>query len=285
MAFEQGEDIIGSVCPHLGLADDADSHATFATEAHRCYRMPNPTRIASNHQENFCLGANHTTCPVFLGEGVAGSQRAAAQAAPTSLPRPGGRQQAPARGAAGVAAAGTAAGNRNQLPRPGAARKPRDPGSLGPRPRAGGISMPAMTAGLFVLAIVIIAIAVYVVQRGGDEDNGDLTQAQRFGTQQALASTQTAQTPRPTQPTGQTQTPGQTQQPGQATTAPGTSPTAANRTTTPGAGGNTYTVKSGDFCGTIAAANNITLEQLLRANNMQESDCSNLQIGQVLKLP
>ena len=47
-----------AVCPYLGLADDADSHATYATEAHRCYRLTNPTRIATPHQENYCLGAN-----------------------------------------------------------------------------------------------------------------------------------------------------------------------------------------------------------------------------------
>ena len=41
---------------------------------------------------------------------------------------------------------------------------------------------------------------------------------------------------------------------------------------------------SGDTCGAIAAANNITLQQLLTANNKTEQDCNNLQLGEVLKL-
>src|SRR5688572_30956957 len=69
---------LSAVCPHLGLADDADSHATYATEAHRCYKMPNPTRIAGGHQETYCLVAAHTTCPIYTGEGIS---RVAAPAA------------------------------------------------------------------------------------------------------------------------------------------------------------------------------------------------------------
>ena len=59
-----------AVCAYLGLVDDGDLHATYATDAHRCYRLPNPTRIASQHQESFCLTADHTSCPIFQGEGV-----------------------------------------------------------------------------------------------------------------------------------------------------------------------------------------------------------------------
>ncbi len=44
-----------------------------------------------------------------------------------------------------------------------------------------------------------------------------------------------------------------------------------------------YEVKSGDFCSTIAATHNITLEQLLAAN--RNIDCNNLKIGDRLKIP
>ena len=71
MTYPSNEPDLSAVCPHLGLADDADSHATYATEAHRCFKMPNPTRIAAGHQESYCLVAAHTTCPIYTGEGIA----------------------------------------------------------------------------------------------------------------------------------------------------------------------------------------------------------------------
>src|SRR5690606_9359570 len=83
-----------AVCPYLGLADDADSHATYATEAHRCYRLPNPTRIAPPHQELHCLGANHVTCMVYRGEGVPGAGAAPAPT-PAAAPFGGGRAPEP----------------------------------------------------------------------------------------------------------------------------------------------------------------------------------------------
>jgi len=280
VSLDENEDVSVSVCPHLGLADDPDSHATYATEAHRCHRMPNPTRVASNHQETFCLVANHANCPVFLGEGVPGAQRASsAPPIPTPLPRPGanrgqqaGRQpKVPAQPQARNAAAAVDAA---------AGRKARDPGSLGPRPRAGGISMPAATIGLFALAVVIIGITVFILNNSGGGD-GKVSAAQLFETQQALGKTQQAQTkPAGTTPTASIGTPRPGQTPGTPGT-PGTVPGSA----TAAPSGKEYVVKSGDFCSTIAAANNTTLEALLAANKMSEDDCTRLQIGQKLKLP
>src|SRR6185312_6761800 len=102
VTFPADQEEFGGVCPYLGLADDADSHATYATEAHRCYRLPNPTRIATGHQETYCLGANHVSCPVYLGEGVPGAAApaaaataAGAAAAPTAPTRAAGAPTAP----------------------------------------------------------------------------------------------------------------------------------------------------------------------------------------------
>jgi hypothetical protein len=246
------EDTIGieGVCPHLGLADDYESHATYATEAHRCYKLPTPTRIAANHQETYCLGVNHRTCPVFQGEGIARTQTTAA---PT---RPG---RAPAAGAAAgaTAAAGAAAGGGGPQPRsssaafgrpgggpagrPGSAPGGRRP-PAGPRPRPGGISMPVATIGLLGLAVVVIAVA-FLVQRAVGDDDDSLTPAERFETQDALRKTQQAgaggTTVPVTQPPGTT-TPGAPRTPGTpgtATTPGGT--TAPGSTGTPGAGGRT----------------------------------------------
>ena len=59
-----------AVCPFVGLADDRDSHANYSTAAHRCYRLPEPTRIAAHYQESYCLTVQHPSCAVFQGEGV-----------------------------------------------------------------------------------------------------------------------------------------------------------------------------------------------------------------------
>ena len=85
---ESGEG--ASACRYLGLVDDGELHATYSTDAHRCYRLPNPTRIATQHQERYCLTAEHPSCPIFQGEGVEA----------TTQPAP-----APAESAASAAAA------------------------------------------------------------------------------------------------------------------------------------------------------------------------------------
>lgn len=268
-----------AVCPYLGLADDADSHATYATEAHRCYRLPTPTRIASPHQESYCLGENHVTCPVYLGEGVPQTQRPAAT---------------PVAAGVGVAAAGAVAATETSVrgPRAGQAagrpqsdpraRRPANAGTLGPRPRAGGISMPIATIGLFALALIVVALAFAIQRIVGDGDGSDLQPADVVATTAALNKTQTAAAGggNQTQPPATTQT----QQPGQT---PGQTPNASR---TPGAGtattvaGASYTVKAGDTCGGIASDNGITLAALLAANNITENDCSGLNVGQVLRL-
>ena len=293
MTFQPGPEELPTVCPHLGLADDADSHATYATEAHRCYRLPTPTRIASGHQETFCLVADFETCPVYMGEGVGATTPPSAAAA---SPSRGGLQasaappirpsQPPAGGARPRPASGQAAGQRPA--RRGA------PGQANPRPRSGGVSMPVATIALFAMAIVVIAIAFLIQQAVSDNGGSSLSVADAFATTRARTAAaqgggqqQTQQPGGQTQQPGQTAQPGQTQQPGQSVT-PGTG-TPATRTGTPGTGtpasGKTYTVKGGDTCSGIAVDNKITLQQLLDANNMKESDCTAIKPGDVLKLP
>lgn len=279
MTFEPDQDEFASVCPYLGLADDADSHATYATEAHRCYRMPTATRIASGHQETYCLGANHETCPVFMGEGVSGPPAVQRQVPPPRQ-QPAVPPIRPSREAA----------PRGGAPRPAAQRPPRRPqpaGTAGPRPRSGGISMPAATIGLFVMAVVVIAIAFLIQRAVNDDGGGKLSVSEQFQTAQAL------KTSAPGTPGGQqtlppaTQTALATQSPQGQTPGPGTATTTRTGTpgtTTPGAGTKTYTVQAGDTCGKIASDNNITLQQLMTANNITNPDCP-INVGDVLKLP
>ena len=273
-----------AVCPYLGLADDADSHATYATEAHRCYRLPNPTRIATPHQEKHCLGANHVTCPVYLGEGVP-------QAGPAS------RRGAVAAGAGAVsesalptpaseAVRGPRAGQRPRTTTEQRPARPAGAGTLGPRPRAGGISMPVATIGLFALAIVVVALAFAIQQLVSDDDNGSISPADTVATAAALNRTRTAQAGggEQTQPPATTQT---QQPPGSRT--PGTTQSVTGSRTpttgTPGAGGRTYTVEPGDTCGSIADEFDVTTQALIAANPSINSECTNLQAGQDIKIP
>ncbi|WP_322797313.1 LysM peptidoglycan-binding domain-containing protein [Tepidiforma sp.] len=264
------------VCPYLGLADDADSHATYATEAHRCYRLESPTRIALPHQETYCLGANHVTCPVYQGQGIPSRPVPAAPAAP---PPSAGAVPGP-RGQAGRAPFGGRSGGT-------APRRPaRQPaGTLGPRPRPGGVSLPVATIGLFALALVVLVMAFAIQQIVDDDGNSTISPADAVATRDALNRTQTAQAASGT-PTPPTQQAGTTGTPGAGSTGtPATTRTPAAGTPTPGGNGRTYTVAEGDTCFSIAQANGVTLEELLQANNLTEDDCTRLAVGQTLRLP
>jgi LysM repeat protein len=261
VTVEPGEEEFSAICPYVGLTDDADSHATYATDAHRCYRLPTPTRIALGHQKTYCLEPNHTACPVFRGEGVQRTQPAAA--APTA---PKGRERATA--------------GRTQL----AAQRPRRERplvALNPRPRVGGVSMPVAIIGLFAMAVVVILIAILIHQAvgGGGGSNNKISEADVVATNAALNG-------QSTQPPSQL-TPAATGSPDVGTPNPSQTPGTGtpSATATPGTSGKTYTVKAGDNCDAIASASNITLQQLLDANKMAVADCYSLQIGQVLKLP
>ena len=65
-----------------------------------------------------------------------------------------------------------------------------------------------------------------------------------------------------------------------ATVAPANTPTPAPTATPAGVA---YTVKSGDTLGKIAAANNSTVEAIVKANNLSDPD--KLQVGQQLTIP
>jgi LysM repeat protein len=65
----------------------------------------------------------------------------------------------------------------------------------------------------------------------------------------------------------------------------GATATAPAGSGTPGAGGGTYTVVSGDTCGSIASQSGISSAELLAANPSINEGCTNLQPGQVLAIP
>lgn len=270
VTYPSDEPDLEAVCEFLGLVDDADSHATYATEAHRCYRLANPTRIASAHQETYCLGANHETCPIFLGEGVAQTTRTAS--------RPPARE-VPVLEAGTVRTAGAPPARQGAAQRPPQRQRPAGPG---PRPRPGGISMPAATIGLLILAAAIIGLA-FLVQNllGSDDDTpagGDPVATRAAQTQTAQAAQTQATNPAETGTQG-ANTPGTPQ----TTTTPAATRTQASTTTTPGAG-QVHVVEAGEFCGDIAALYGVTVEEIIEANPDVGADCA-IFAGQELIIP
>jgi LysM repeat protein len=141
--------------------------------------------------------------------------------------------------------------------------------------------MPAATIGLFALAIVLIAIA-FLINQAVDDDGGGgaISEADAFKTVQA---NQTAQAAANETPGGNETQQGGNETP-QTTQSPSTTETP-DATQTTGAGEGEYTVQSGDTCSGIAADNDVTLADLLEANDMTEEDCLNLQEGDTLVIP
>ena len=248
-----------AVCAYLGLVDDGDLHATYATDAHRCYRLPNPTRVATQHQEQFCLTANHPSCPIYQGEGVEATTHPAASAAGGGEAEPDeateDREFEPAAAAqstpfATAASRWTSRGLRRPV-------------------LEGELSMRAATVSLFVLAAVVVVIA-FVVNRqiGGDDPVPVVPVATETPTQAAATSTQATTATTATEETTPASTPTAAATP-QPTAAPTEAPTQAP-TEAPTGSGTIYIVQAGDSCGAIASANGVTLQELLDANEELE---------------
>lgn len=73
-------------------------------------------------------------------------------------------------------------------------------------------------------------------------------------------------------------------QDGLVSTSGGPSITVSPNSTTASAA-KTYTVASGDTCSGIAAKNSISLDELLKANRTIDGGCTNIHVGDVLKIP
>ena len=55
-----------SICPYLGLIDDAETNATFPYEGNGCHRVKPPVLISLTYQQASCLSPAHTNCPGFV---------------------------------------------------------------------------------------------------------------------------------------------------------------------------------------------------------------------------
>ncbi len=262
----EGSEAAG-VCAYLGLVDDSDLHATYATDAHRCYRLPNPTRIATQHQEQFCLTADHPSCPIYQGEGVEATTQptppppAEAGAEPEEATEAGEFEPAPSSRPTSFA---TAASRWTS----GGLRRPVLEGEM---------SMRAATASLFVLAAVVVAIAFIVNRQLGDDDTSVVAPPPTEApTAEATAA---PSTPEPATPVA-TPTPAPTQPPTPAPTEPPATPAPTEAPAV-----STYEIQPGDTCSGIAVAHDVTLQELLDANGLTEEDCLTIQPGDELTIP
>ena len=52
-------------CPHLGILDDPSTSHSFSSTWNHCFYAKAPTVPTFEHQEAFCLTAEHTSCPVY----------------------------------------------------------------------------------------------------------------------------------------------------------------------------------------------------------------------------
>lgn len=58
------------ICPHLGLKSDPTTALHFASMGNYCYHVKPPEVPKDSHQNNYCLVAEHTQCPIFLAAEV-----------------------------------------------------------------------------------------------------------------------------------------------------------------------------------------------------------------------
>ena len=57
-----------AVCPFLHLEHDPSTSASFAHEAHACFKVLPPARVIARVQERFCLAERYPRCPLYRDE-------------------------------------------------------------------------------------------------------------------------------------------------------------------------------------------------------------------------
>ena len=60
------ESLFGEACPFLGLADDPSTRLLFVSPAGCCHRAEPVANVDLEHQNSYCLTAQHILCPVFV---------------------------------------------------------------------------------------------------------------------------------------------------------------------------------------------------------------------------
>jgi hypothetical protein len=68
-----------SQCPYLGLAGERTVILTHPDRGHRCYAVEPPDPLDLDHQERYCLTAEHPTCPLYRPFDAGAAPAASAQ--------------------------------------------------------------------------------------------------------------------------------------------------------------------------------------------------------------
>jgi LysM repeat protein len=53
-------------CPHLGLRNDTQTALGFPSQGNFCHHIKPPVPIRRDHQQNYCLSAGYTACPLIV---------------------------------------------------------------------------------------------------------------------------------------------------------------------------------------------------------------------------
>ncbi|GAB4522571.1 MAG: hypothetical protein Fur0018_04520 [Anaerolineales bacterium] len=76
-----------NVCPHLGVAADADTRFAYPSVGNWCYRVHSPEGIALEYQQRYCLSDGYEACPVFAHAGERLPEQARQQKKTTAIAR------------------------------------------------------------------------------------------------------------------------------------------------------------------------------------------------------
>ena len=249
------EDTTFQVCPYLGLASDASTWCVSPTSSHRCHRWATPQLVEEKQQVAYCLSDNHVNCSWFISPDSGSFSR---RRTPSLQPR---------QRVLGVVALicvlllaffgirallwpDSSMGDQSRA----AAETPAAASTAGPAP-----TVPTIASSGPSPAVVPTAVG--------------------SGATLAPAAAATT-TPTPRQAAATTPT---AAAPTAAPTRVGGTPTAAPPQPTAPPGGQIYEVKAGDTLYALATSFGVTVDDLVKANNLP--DRSAIRVGQKLVIP
>ncbi len=261
---ESGSDALHS-CPYLGLASDPSLHCSFLTSSHRCFRWPTPQPVDYQQQRSHCLSADFHGCSWF---------------ASALEDRPDRRRRSYSRagyaGLLGVVVAAALVVATLAYFRPwslllpvasdaGRAALGAEPPATGPSPAATSTMVPEPTPEPAALAASLTPLPSPTAER----------QRTAAGSA-ATAPPATAPAPRaPATPAAHLPT----STPARPMATPWATPSGV-----PGSAAvRVYTVKEGDNLYSLARTFGVTVQELMKANNLQ--DGAYLRVGQTLVVP
>lgn len=269
-------------CPYLGLEDDPETWFAFSSDSNHCHRVSPTEPVARSYQTETCLSENFVQCPVFrAAEGWRGRL-------PRELHRSGGQRR-----------------HRRPTSRPDSGAGAASPASPSPSPsltrasRQARTGRPVLVIGVAVVVVIALVgfsvfLALSVIGEGFEIPSPPIAQpaglaaltpspgARPTTSQPAviadaptLASTSratsTSSLPTETLPV-YSPTPEQTPTPTDTLTDPSGSDVDM-----------TYIVQRGDNLYLIALRYGLTVDAIVRANNLSNPNL--LHVGQSLVLP